>query len=309
MKLLLTGAYPYTQEQIEKLKVMGHEVVFVQQEKDPIPDMDTFEYVVCNGLFLYHSIEKFAKLRHIQLISAGLDRVPMDYIKEHQIKIYNAGSVYSVPMAEFALSGVLTLYKRSRFFLQNQKEHRWEKHRNLLELNGKTVLIVGCGSVGTQCAKRFFAFGCKVIGVDMFPTLKEGYEGIYPISRVDELLPQSDVVVLTVPLTEETRHLFDKERIANMKDGAVLVNIARGAVVEADALIDALKSKLLGAVLDVFEEEPLAAEHPLWGLENVILTPHNSFVGEGNNKRMFDLICSNLERWEGKLHENYDYIT
>lgn len=296
MKLLLTGAYPYTQEQIEKLKAMGHQVVFVQQEKDPIPDMNTFEYVVCSGLFLHHPIEKFSKLRYIQLTSAGLDRVPMDYIKEHGITIYNAGGVYSIPMAEFALSGVLSLYKQSKFFLQHQREHRWEKHRGLLELSGKTALIVGCGSVGTECAKRFSAFGCRVLGVDLFPTPKTGYEKIYPISQMDELLPQSDVVVLTVPLTKGTKHLFDKERLGEMKDGAVLVNIARGGIVDTEALIDTLHTKLFGAVLDVFEEEPLVEDHPLWGLENVILTPHNSFVGEGNNKRMFDLICRNLER-------------
>lgn len=296
MKLLLTGAYPYTQQQIETLKAMGHEVVFVQQEKDPIPDMDTVEYVVCNGLFLYHPIEKFTKLRYIQLTSAGLDRVPMDYIKENQIEIYNASGVYSIPMAEFALSGVLALYKQSKFFLQHQMVCQWEKHRGLLELNGRTVLIVGCGGVGTECAKRFSAFGCKVLGVDLFPAPKEGYENVYPISQMDELLPQSDVVVLMVPLNEETRHLFDKERIAKMKDGAVLVNIARGGIVDTEALMDALRTKLFGAVLDVFEEEPLGEEHPLWKLENVILTPHNSFVGEGNNKRMFDLIYRNLKR-------------
>ncbi len=296
MKLLLTGAYPYTQEQIEKLKAMGHQVVFVQQERDPIPDMDTFEYVVCSSLFLHHPIEKFTKLRYIQLTSAGLDRVPMDYIKKHGIKIHNAGGVYSIPMAEFALSGVLALYKQSKFFLQHQLVCQWEKHRGLLELNGRTVLIVGCGNVGTECAKRFSAFGCKVIGVDLFPAPKAGYEKIYPISQIDALLPQGDVVVLTVPLTEETRHLFDKERIARMKDGAVLVNIARGGIVDTEALMDALRIKLFGAVLDVFEEEPLAKDHPLWGLENVILTPHNSFVGEGNNKRMFDLMCRNIER-------------
>ncbi len=295
MKLLLTGAFHYTSEQIEKIKAMGHDVVFVQQEREPISDMDTFEGVICNSLFMYHSIEKFTKLRYIQLTSAGLDRVPMDYIKEHGIKIRNAGGVYSSPMAEFALGGVLALYKQSRFFLQNQLTHKWEKHQDLKELCGKTVLIVGCGSVGTECAKRFSAFGCKVIGADLFPSPKTEYAHIFPISELDNVLSQSDVVVLTVPLTSETKHLFNKERIGKMKDGAVFVNIARGGIIETEAIFDALKTKLFGAVLDVFEQEPLPAEHPLWDLENVILTPHNSFVGEGNSERLFDLICKNLE--------------
>ncbi len=296
MKLLLTGAYSYTQEQMQTLEKMGHTIEFIQQESDLIANPETFDGVIGNGLFLHHPIEKFSSLKYIQLTSAGFDRAPMDYIKKHGIEIHNAGGVYSIPMAEFALSGVLSLYKQSRFFLQNQKEHRWEKHRGLMELSGKTVLIVGCGSVGTECAKRFSAFGCNVIGADLFPTQKKNYQTIYPIEDLDELLLQSDVVVLTLPLTDETTRLFDQERIARMKDDSVLVNIARGKIVDTEALVEALNTKLFGAVLDVFEEEPLKEDSPLWAMEHVILTPHNSFVGEGNHQRMFDLICRNLDR-------------
>lgn len=114
------------------------------------------------------SIEKFKNLRYIQLTSAGYDRVPLDYVKEHQIEIHNARGVYSIPMAEFAISGVLQLYKQARFFDNNQKNHQWIKHRGLLELNEKTVCIVGCGSVGTECAKHFAAFGCQVVGIDLY---------------------------------------------------------------------------------------------------------------------------------------------
>ena len=99
-------------------------------------------------LFLSHPIEKFTNLRYIQLTSAGFDRVPMEYVKVHNIEIRNARGVYSIPMAEFALCGVLQLYKQSRFFMENQKARTWEKHRRLLELSGKTVCIIGCGSVG-----------------------------------------------------------------------------------------------------------------------------------------------------------------
>lgn len=296
MKLLLTGAYPYTQEQIRKIEEMGHTVEFLQQESDPISNPETLEGVIGNGLFLYHAIEKFSRLRYIQLTSAGFDRVPMEYVKKHGITIHNARGVYSVPMAEFALGGVLQLYKQSRFFMKKQEAHQWEKHRGVLELYGKSVLIVGCGSVGTECAKRFAAFGCRVFGVDIFPYETVDYEAIYPLSACEDALKESDIVVLTLPLTKESEHFFDEARFAKMKDGAVLVNIARGAVVDTCALIEALKNKLFGAVLDVFEEEPLSADHPLWEMENTILTPHNSFVGEGNGDRLFDLICRNLER-------------
>ncbi len=295
MNLLVTGAFGWTEEELNTLKAMGHQVVFLQQEKDALPcDAPWVEGAVCNGLFLSHPIEEFTSLRYIQLTSAGYDRVPMEYVKDHGIQVFNARGVYSVPMAEFAISGVLALYKQQRFFAKNQAAHRWEKHRGIQELFGKKVCIVGCGSVGTECAKRFGAFGCHVLGVDIAPYASEHYARMLPLEKLDEVLPECDVVVLTLPLTQETRGLMDANRLAGMKDGAILVNIARGAVVSQSALIQALAEKRICAVLDVFEEEPLPENSLLWELENVILTPHNSFVGEGNHQRMLDVIINNL---------------
>ncbi len=297
MKLLITGAWKCTSEQLNQIEAMGHSIVFMQNEKDELPCLyEEVEGVICNGLFLYHPIEKFTSLRYIQLTSAGFDRVPMDYVQAHGIAIHNARGVYSIPMAEFAISGVLQLYKQSRFFYENQKKSVWEKYRGVLELFGKTVCIVGCGNVGTECAKRFQAFGCNVIGVDLYPREDNAYEKIYSLSSLDDALLQSDVVVLTLPLTEETRHMMNEQRFAKMKDGSVLVNIARGAVVDEQALLKALNEKLLGAVLDVFEEEPLSADNPLWKKANVIVTPHNSFVGDGNGDRMYQVILENLNK-------------
>ena len=165
---------------------MGHEVVFMQYEKDALPcEYEWVEGVICNGLFLSHPIEKFPNLRYIQLTSAGFDRVDLDYVKVHGIEIHNARGVYSIPMAEFAICGVLQLYKQSAFFREDQRQHLWEKHRGLLELSGKTVLIVGCGSVGNECAKRFSAFGCQVIGVDLFPREDGMYREILPLEQLD----------------------------------------------------------------------------------------------------------------------------
>ena len=295
MKLLVTGAFSGAREQIEKL---GHKVIFMQQESDNLPcDYSEVEGVVCNGLFLHHDIKKFSNLKYIQLTSAGFDRVPMEYVEEKGIEIHNARGVYSIPMAEFALCGVLELYKNSRFFLENQKAHNWEKNRSLLELCGKKVLIVGCGNVGNECAKRFGAFGCEVSGVDLYPTENPLYLEMAPFDKLDEKLKTSDIVVLTLPLTKETENLFTKERFKIMKEQSVLVNIARGQVVREQDLIEALKGKLLGAVLDVFEGEPLDENSGLWDMENAIITPHNSFVGEGNVQRLWSVIKKNLENY------------
>ena len=299
MKFLLTGAFGYTEEQIEYIKSLGYEVTFVQDERVPIEfDVSDIEAVVCNGLFLYTPIEKFKSLKFIQLTSAGLDRVPLDYIKEHNIKILNARGVYSAPMAEFALCGVLQLYKQSRFFYKNQKQHKWEKHRGLLELTDKNVLIVGAGSIGSEVAKRFRAFDANVIGVDLFPSDNPNFKEIHPIDELDNLLKTADIVVLTLPLTSDNEGFFNNEKFCLMKDSSVFVDIARGKLVNQNHLISALEQcKIAGAVLDVFGEEPLEDSSKLWDFDNVIITPHNSFVGENNNKRMFDIIISNLENF------------
>ena len=297
MNLLITGAWQQANEYIAQIE-KNHSVKFLAWEKEKLPCEPAWvEGIIGNGIFLSHPIESFTNLRYIQLTSAGFDRVPMDFVKEHDIKIYNARGVYSIPMAEYALYSVLALYKKGSTFFENQKRHSWEKERILKELYGQTICIFGCGSVGSECAKRFEAMGCSVIGVDPFVRENKYFSRIFHTDDSIEALKQSDVVLVTLPLTDETRHMFNKRLFDAMKNESVLVNIARGALVDSDALIEALNNKLYGAVLDVFEEEPLPESNPLWNLKNVLITPHNSFVGNGNGKRMSDLIMNNLDEY------------
>lgn len=296
MKLLITGAWSEANNHIDAITALGHQVIWMQNEKDALPcAYEAVEGVICNGLFLYHPIEKFTSLKFVQLTSAGYDRMPMDYAKSHGIAVYNAKGVYSIPMAEMAICGVLQLYKQSRFFMEHQADQCWEKHRGLLELAGKRVCIVGCGSVGTECAKRFSAFDCHITGVAIRPRPSAYFDAVVDLGSLYAVLPTADIVILAVPYAPETAKLMDAKSFAAMKPGAVLVNLARGQIVDTNSLLEALSGKLLGAVLDVFEEEPLPAAHPLWQKHNVILTPHNSFVGEGNPGRMARLIMKNLE--------------
>lgn len=295
MNILITGAWQGAKENIPNIEKLGHSVVFLQMESDLLPcAYEWVEGIIGNGIFLHHPIEKFVNLKYIQLTSAGFDRVPLEYIKEHSIEIHNAKGVYSIPMAEFAVSGVLQLYKQSRFFYENQKQHRWEKHRNLLELYDKTVTIVGCGSVGTECAKRFQAFGCNVVGVDISPVKSSYYNKIIELSNLSVAIRNADILVLTLPLTKESKHIIGTNAFDNMKNDIVIVNIARGTVMDTAALCENIH-RIKGAVLDVFEEEPLPADSILWDCENVIITPHNSFVGDNNNQRISSMIFNNLK--------------
>lgn len=255
---------------------------------------EEIEAIICNGLFLYTPPDKFPKLRTVQLTSAGLDRVPMDYMDAHGIKVFNARGVYSAPMAEFAVCSVLDFYKQRVFFSAAQSEHRWEKHRGLEELGGKRVVIVGAGSVGRACADRFRAFGCEILGVNR-RTAVDGFDKIYSIGDIRAAVSAGDIVIFCLPLTKETEHIANAELLCAMKDGAVIVNISRGGIIDTDALITELRSGRLRAALDVFEQEPLDADSELWDLPNAVITPHNSFVGDGNRARLFSLIINNLK--------------
>ncbi len=309
MELLITGAWKNAKDNIEEIKEKGHRVHFLQFEKDELPcPAGQIEGVICNGLFLYHNIEEFHNLRYIQLTSAGFDRVPMDYIRKHDISIYNAGEVYGIPMAEFAIAGVLSIYKKTGLFRENQRLHKWEKQRDLLEINGKTVCVFGCGNVGRECAKRFGAFGARVVGVKKNAVPEEslalyreyGFEKIVLFEDSVGELACSDIVISTIPISEENRHFFNAAVFSAMKRGALFVNISRGGVVDTEDLITALISgQLSGAVLDVYEEEPLSENSKLWDMESVILTPHNSFVGDGNQGRLWNLIKTNIQRGNG----------
>ena len=304
MKILLTGAFAYTKEQIAQIESLGMNSVFMQQEADTLPvkasDVDA---IVCNGLFLHHNIEDFDNLKYIQLTSAGFDRVPMEYVQRRQICIYNARGVYSIPMAEFVLASVLQVYKKMEFFKEKQKQHEWNKHRELLELYEKTVCIVGCGNVGTECAKRFQAFGCRVLGVDIQPRKDAYYSRIEHLNKIDAIIEKADVIVLTLPLTEETKYLIDESRLCKMKKDAILVNISRGAIIDIKALLRTMDN-LGGVILDVFEKEPLEEESLLWDEKKVIITPHNSFVGDGNKKRMKDVVIENIEKYLKEIQTN-----
>ena len=293
MNVLVTGAFQLNSDELAALEAAGHRVFVHSDERSPVEQPECYEAVVCNGLFLYNNIEQFTNLRLIQLTSAGLDRVPLDYIRTYSIELHNAAGVYSIPMAEFAISGILQLYKHSRFFAENQSKHKWEKHRGLLELSGKQVCILGCGDVGREIAKRLKAFDCHITGVNRTVRTLPDFDEILPLAQLPDAAAMCDILICCIALTPETRGIVSKEVFDRLPTDAMLVNVARGDLADGAAMTTWLQS-CGHAVLDVFEEEPLPENSTLWNMENVILTPHNSFVGDGNRARLWELISSSL---------------
>jgi phosphoglycerate dehydrogenase-like enzyme len=206
------------------------------------------------------------------------------------------------PIAQTAIAALIMLAREWPRWLAAQREHRWDPMRAgefPRDLGGQTAVIVGLGSIGREIARLAQALGMKVIALRHSPReTNDPVDEMYTPDRLAQVLPRADWLILACPLTGETRGLIDASMLARLPRTARLINIARGEVVDEDALIDALRGKrLAGAYLDVFRQEPLPPESPLWDLPNVIVTPHNSSVATGNDARVYDIFVDNLARW------------
>lgn len=299
MNLLITGAFKYSDSQSEAIKKLGYNIINMPMESGEIPVAPSeIDAIICNGLFLHHDIKDFYNLKFIQLTSAGLDRVPVDYIKGKGIKLCNARGVYSIPMAEWAIMRILENYKSSERFNNHQRNKEWIKLRELREIDGINVAIIGAGNVGQEIAKRLSAFGAHVVGFDIHENTIVGFEKIKLISKFRDEVAEYDIIVLTAPQTQETKHIIDEEILSSMRNDSMLVNVSRGTLIDETALIKVLSSRTdIYAALDVFETEPLSQESQLWVMGNVKVSPHNSFVGSGNQQRLFNVIINNLKAY------------
>jgi phosphoglycerate dehydrogenase-like enzyme len=209
-----------------------------------------------------------------------------------RVAITSSSGVHVTPLAEWSLFGILALTKGLPRLLRDKQRRSWD-HYPTEELPEKTLLVVGLGEIGREVARLAEAFGMRVIGIKREPDATATGP-----DHLDELVGEADAIVVTLPLTDETRGLISRETIARMRDGAILVNVGRGAVIDEEALIDALRSgKLAGAALDVFGEEPLPGSSPLWELDNVILSPHTAALSVRENERIVELFAENLRRY------------
>lgn len=235
---------------------------------------------------------KFAampNLQVMQLTSAGVED-----IVEHLpagVTLANARGVHGSAVAELVLTLILASQRRLPHFLDAQREGRWDLVEGE-DLRDKRVLIIGAGDLGEQTARRLTAFDAEPVLV-----AHSARDGVHATDELPELLPTADVVVLTVPLTPDTEGLVDAAFLARMPDGALLVNVARGKVVDTDALLAELTSGRLRAALDVVEPEPLPAGHPLWMAPNLILTPHAAGHVASAGPRAFALVADQLRRF------------
>ena len=233
--------------------------------------------------------DRFTELAVVQLLSAGaeawVDRVP------DGVLLCDAAGVHTSSTSEWVLAAILASIREFPRFVRAQVEHRWD-YTATDELAGKRVLVVGAGTIGDGLRRRLEPFDVEPVMV-----ARRARPGVHAVEELPSLLPEADVVVMIVPLTAATRGMVDAEFLARMRDGALLVNAARGPVVRTDALVAELSTGRLRAAVDVTDPEPLPADHPLWSVPGLLLTPHVAGSVAGLHRRAYALVAEQITRY------------
>jgi phosphoglycerate dehydrogenase-like enzyme len=320
-QITLLNLLRFTDDQLDKLRAVSPRLD-VQQVTgasfDDLPEdlRDRVEILYGWGRSLDEA-HRYPNLKWIQAHSAGINNILDKPIWQSEVIITTLSGVHPVPMAEHALAMILAFrWKLLAMFRWQTRaewpEGRWDKVI-MPELRGCTLGIVGYGSIGRELARLAQALGMRVLAVNRSGQRRrdEGYnepgigdpdaiipEKIYPVVDLLEMLPQCDYVVTLIPLTPETHHLFGAETFARMKKSAFFFNLGRGPVVDEAALVEALRQgQIAGVGLDVYEQEPLPSDSPLWQLENVLISPHVSGFTPKYDERASDLFAENLRRY------------
>jgi phosphoglycerate dehydrogenase-like enzyme len=257
------------------------------------------EAVLTSGRLEPELLTLAPRLRWVQTLSAGVDKLPIDTLGERGITVTSMRGIHAIQMSELALCFMLQWVRQSRVFYKQQQAKVWNSHVPTGELYGKTLGILGAGAIGEAAARKAKAFDMRTIGYNQtgrslphYDEIVSGEEGLY------RLLERSDFVLVLLPSTPQTRHFLRAEHFRRMKREAVLINLARGSIIREADLIEALRQRTIaGAALDVFEEEPLPAESPLWEMDNVLITPHIAGSSPHYVERAAEIFYENVRRY------------
>lgn len=244
------------------------------------------------------NIQYAEKVKWIFVASAGVEKMPAQAIIDRGIVVSNVRGIHKTPMAESILAHILAIKRALPWMYEQQKKSEWSKKAKQTELRDSTALILGPGAIGSEVGRLLQAFGVKTIGCN-----RSGKEAAYMDEMVSfdgliDTLPKADIVLSVLPKTIETTHLLKEVHFKAMKNNVIFMNFGRGNLVDEHVLIQAIENGEIGfAVLDVFEKEPLAANHPLWTLANVIVSPHVSSHSARYVERSLEIFKPSLEKW------------
>ena len=274
MNLLVT--IPMDAQQRQTLSAIAPEAEVIYTAAEAVtPDQVSRAEIILGNLPI--PLLQYAKrLKWLQLNYAGSDNYAAPGVLPEGVILTNASGCYGLAISECMLAGILQLIKRLDQYQRNQAQHIWRNEGAVSSIEGSTTLVVGFGDIGSSFAQRMHALGSTVIGIRRNVTGKPDYvSALYQMDALDRLLPLADFVSLSLPNSPQTQKIMGAKQFAEMKDSAILVNVGRGSAVDTDALVAALNGgQIGGAVIDVVDQEPLPAEHPLWDAPHLVLTPH-----------------------------------
>lgn len=282
-------------EQMEELKLLAPNYQVVESLEDA--PAHTIEIVLGWTDELLPLIESDeANVKWIQFAYAGVNQLPLQLFAEKGILLTNGSGIHAHSVTETAMGLLLGMTRDIVEASKNQQLKQWAPKQSLYELNGKTMLIVGAGNIGEQLGQVAQAFDMKTIGINRSGSKIKNMDEQYIQRELPEVIGQADIVVNILPATKATKNVYDAELFAEMKDGTYFINVGRGeSVVTKDLLVALDQGKLQGAGLDVFEEEPLPKDHPLWTHEKVVMTPHIAGQVESYAKHIYPLFIENFK--------------
>ncbi len=254
-------------------------------------------------------LARAARLRWIQAMTTGTDAIERSAALRKEVIVTNMRGVQGPQLAEMAFLYMLNLARRFPEMLDNQRRHLW-KRWDQVRLAGKTALVIGTGVIAAELAPRCKAFGMQVTGISRTPRTLPGFDRVEGYDRLRARAAEADFLILIAPYSKLTHHLVNAELLAVMKPTAFVLNLARGGLCDEAALVEALRAKrIAGAGLDVFSQEPLPADHPLWTLDNVIMTPHCAGSSDENTALQWPIIETNMRCFlENRLHDMINQV-
>lgn len=298
MKIVFSATISERHQQRLKEQYPNHLFVFGNNIDEVDEDLSTAHVIVTYGGDLTEQhIHKATSLEWIMVISAGIDKLPFEAIAKRNIIVTNSRGVHAVPMSEYAISMLLHVSRQEAALLRNAEEKNWDRSVKMKEISGSTLVVLGAGTIGQEVARLAKAFQMTTYGVARTAKKADYFDDVVAIEQMKTVLAKADFVVAVLPSTPQTKGLLTKEHFAAMKEGAVFLNMGRGDLVKSEVVIGALeKGEIAHAVLDVFEEEPLPKDHPLWTVEGLTITPHLSGISPHYHRRALNIFTNNLER-------------
>ena len=305
MKVLVTARLGEAELRRRLAEQVGNRAIWVADGEAMIPELPSADVLICPDNFysakLADAVRRDApKLAFIQLLTAGYDNAKRQGVPSH-VTVCNAGEAYASSVATHAIALLLALQRHIPTALANQTRQAWDRAftPQLTMPAASTVIVIGLGPIGREIARILRAFGARVIGVTRSGLPDATADDVVPVSALRDVLPRADAMVIAAPYDETTRHLIGAPELAVCKKSSVLVNVARGGIVEPRALEAALRSGAIAAAgLDVTDPEPLPPNDSLWDAPNLIVTPHCAGAsGAASGERLTDLVCANLARF------------